>query len=272
MALSINGRELRLRFVPSELVLLHEETDAARVERLAVAIDRDGLLRNPPIVAGTSDGRYVVLDGATRSTVMKDKGARDLLVQIVPYGAGEAQLEAWYHVLPDTEANDVMQYAVQNADVAHSASVEEARAALDNRTAIAAIVNDDGSAVLLDSKMSALRSLVAVYGGAGEVFRIVHEDLLDTVRKNDKCPSVVMFPTFTPREIEQFAVENDLLPAGITRHLIPGRALNINIPITQLMSDKPLEEKNQWLHDWLTLKIMSKKVRYYHEPVFVFDD
>jgi len=272
MATSINGRELRLRFVPANEVLLHEETDPLRVDRLAAAIDALGVLKNPPIVAPTSDGRYVVLDGATRTTVLKMKGASDIIVQVVPYSDPGVDLEAWYHVLPDVEATNVLDFARTHTEMAHTASVDEARSALDERSAIAAIVNDDATAMLVHGNASTLRQLVKVYGGAGEIFRIVHDDLVDTVRRMDRCPSVVMFPTFTPSEIDNYARSNELLPAGITRHLIPGRALNINVGLEHFTSTKPLAEKNEWLNEWLTSKIMAKKVRYYHEPVFVFDD
>jgi CRP-like cAMP-binding protein len=53
-----------LRVVPSPAVLLHEECDPQRVERLSGALVSDGVLRNPPIAAPLDDGTYVVLDGA----------------------------------------------------------------------------------------------------------------------------------------------------------------------------------------------------------------
>ena len=280
-------KELRLQFVRADKVLLHEQTDLQRVRRLRAAVEADGMLRNPPIAAQAGD-RFVVLDGATRTTVLKEMGAADILVQIVPYRDPGVRLQAWYHILPDHAALEVMEYVATHTEVAHSVGIEEARIALDNRSAAAAILNDDGSAVLVDdhfgrglgsgsttplrSISESLRSLVGVYGGTGEVFRIVHDDLVETVQQAGKCPSVVMFPSFTPEEIVTIATTGDVLPAGITRHLIPGRALNVNLALERIMSARPSEEKNAWLEEWLTAKIMQKKVRYYHEPVFVFDD
>lgn len=280
-------KELSLKFVRADNVLLHEQTDPQRVKRLRVAVEADGVLRNPPITA-EAGGVYVVLDGATRTTVLKDMGAADILVQVVPYDDSEVRLQAWYHILPDHAAREVVDYARTHSDFAHSVGIEAAREALDNRTAAAAILNDDGSAILVDDHLGKgqgsggvaslpaicerLRSLVGVYGGSSEVFRIVHDDLVETVRQAEKCPSVVMFPSFTPEEIVTIATTGDVLPAGITRHLIPGRALNVNLALERIMSEQALTEKNKWLQEWLTAKIMQKKVRYYHEPVFVFDD
>jgi L-serine kinase (ATP) / ParB family transcriptional regulator, heme-responsive regulator len=269
----IEPHELRLKIVESDRVLLHEQTDPLRVERLTDSLLRDGMLRNPPVAARTSDGRYVVLDGATRTTALKNLGARHMLIQSVPYSSDDCRLEAWYHVLPDDAASRAQAFVNAHGGDMTECSVDEAVVALAERTALAAMTREDGSAVLLTSTdHSILRDLVGVYGGAGEIYRIVHDDLVQIVRRAEACPCVVMFPTFTPEEILRSAVEGDLLPAGITRHLISGRALNVNIPLVRLFTDEEREEKKQWLKAWLTQKILNKKVRYYHEPVFIFDD
>ena len=59
-----------------------------------------------------------------------------------------------------------------------------------------------------------------------------------------------------------------VLPAGISRHVIPGRALRINVPI----DNTPLEEKQAWLEAWLRQRRAGHGVRYYAEPTFLFDE
>ncbi len=286
---SIEPRDLRLKIVPAADVLLHEQTDERRVARLRDALQGAGQLRNPPIVARTADGRYAVLDGATRTTALKHMGMRYILVQSVPYASGEIDLQAWYHVLPDQASKAAFAYVMEHSTLAHTVTVEEARTALAERRATAALVHRDGMATMLvldterpwsvsdaahesTSASSILRGLVATYGGAGEIYRIVHDNLVEIVQNDATCPCVVMFPTFTPEEILGVAASGDLLPAGITRHLIPGRALNVNIPLERLASPEDEIAENAWLRTWLSERILSKKVRYYHEPVFVFDD
>jgi hypothetical protein len=63
---------------------LHEETDIFRVAKLKKRIETSGILRNPPIVANMDSG-YVVLDGATRTTSLKEIGASHILAQVVHY-------------------------------------------------------------------------------------------------------------------------------------------------------------------------------------------
>lgn len=273
-------RDLRLRFVQTDAVLLHEESDPARVARLTSLVLADGFLRNPPIAAPLANGKWVVLDGATRTTMLRNLGAAHMLIQSVEYAEPHVTLEAWYHVLPSTAAIQAERFAGEHsADIVQVPSVQEARKLLDARKGIAAIVHEGGHcsvfslpSVSYGSAFGVLRALVSVYGGAGEIYRIVHDDLVDIVRQAERCPEVVMFPAFTPQEIRQAATEQDVLPAGITRHLISGRSLNLNIEMPIVMSSDPLEHKNSWLANWLTTKILEKKVRYYHEPVFVFDD
>ena len=85
-------------------------------------------------------------------------------------------------------------------------------------------------------------------------------------------PPIEVFPRFTPAEIIDLACVGACLPAGITRHLIPGRALRINLPLEVLTSADSLEQKNAWLADWIKQKVASKSARYYQESTFLFDE
>jgi hypothetical protein len=62
------------------------------------------------------------------------------------------------------------------------------------------------------------------------------------------------------------------LPAGLTRHLIQGRALRLNYPLSELKSDDDLDAKNARLKEWMTDKLTTKEVRFYGESTFLFDE
>ncbi len=275
--------ELQLKFVPASSVALHEETDPTRVARIRQALDLDGVLRNPPVVGGST-----VLDGATRTTALRELGVRHLLVQEVPYGGADSvELHSWYHVVPPAAARKVLEAVAtgKHTDfIAETTSLSEATAELNRFSggepsrACAALAVSATDAILLRPSSAAvstpkiLRELVQSYGGSHEIYRIVHEDLVSTVKRAVQSPLIVMFPRFTPEQIEKSAHNADLLPAGITRHIIPGRALNLNVSLHRLLSSTPIEEKNEWLREVIEKKVLEKKVRFYHEPVFVFDD
>src|SRR5262245_40397122 len=97
-----------LRIVPTEHLFLHEDVEPGRVERIVERLSQDQVLKNPIIVAELDDfGHYVVLDGANRSTALKQLGVRDALVQVVDYGDPEVKLDTWYHLVSDIDKHDL---------------------------------------------------------------------------------------------------------------------------------------------------------------------
>ena len=68
------------------------------------------------------------------------------------------------------------------------------------------------------------------------------------------------------------AVGDDLLPAGITRFLVPERALRLNLELELLSSPLPVEEKQQALESMLAVRAQSGRIRRYEETVVILDD
>jgi len=60
-----------LRIVATDAILLHEELDPRRCEALETRLRSDRILKNPPIVADSGGGAFIVLDGAHRVTAMR---------------------------------------------------------------------------------------------------------------------------------------------------------------------------------------------------------
>jgi ParB-like chromosome segregation protein Spo0J len=74
-----------LRVVSLQSLVLHERMDPRRAPPLVEALRADGVLRNPPIVHPVSQRseRFVVLDGANRTTAFELLGIAHILVQVV---------------------------------------------------------------------------------------------------------------------------------------------------------------------------------------------
>ena len=87
-----------------------------------------------------------------------------------------------------------------------------------------------------------------------------------------EATAMVIFPRVRPADILELTANGARLPAGITRHVIPNRALRLNLPLEVLGEDKSLEEKNAWLAEMIQQKMMAKGIRYYAEPTFMFDE
>lgn len=275
-----NTGELTLRVVSLSDVLLHEQIEARRVERLIAQLQADQLLKNPPIVA-EHDGKYILLDGATRVTALKRIGCRDVVVQIVDYAAPGLVLETWNHLLLDVPQPEMFQSLQQLSDLRIEHTTRRgAETALARRTSIGALVFADDQVFSLHALGDAglaeqaqlLNRVVAAYEGRGEMYRVAHTDVERLLAEHGRLSALVVFPRFCPDEIKHLALNGTKLPMGITRHIIPGRALRINIPLDLLQRDAPLDAKSAWLDDWMKAKMRERRVRFYQEPVFLFDE
>ncbi len=276
----MNAKELTLKIVSLDDVLLHEQIEKKRVERLVKRLSLDRYLKNPPIVS-EYDGKYILLDGATRITALKQVGCCDAVVQMVDYEAPGMMLETWNHMLRDVPVEPLLQ-SLKHLDGLHveSVSSQNAENALERRESIGTMVLADGqtyalrpvSGSSLPVQARLLNQVVAAYEGQGELYRVAHTDVERLLGEHGRLSALMVFPRYRPDEIRRLALNGSKLPMGITRHVIPGRALRLNIPLAVLQCDDPLDKKNEWLDEWMKAQMRERHVRFYQEPVFLFDE
>jgi hypothetical protein len=264
-----------LRVVPLDQCLLHEDIDGARVARLAARLSADGVLRNPPILGRhAAIDALIVLDGATRVTALRSIEIPHLVAQVVDYDDDTIQLHAWSHVLSDTTL-DALCGILKDAPLleARACTHREAEQALARREALAYLADTYGHCVTLGhgvdmaARAAALHQLFAAYADRAIVARAAPAEWPARLKQTGASVAVI-YPTYTKREIVEIAQAGAVLPAGITRHVIPGRALRVNAPIDR----RPLAEKQAWLDAWLSNHSAGHGVRYYAEPTFLFDE
>lgn len=270
-----------LRIVPVAALLLHERHDAQRSEPLAQRLRTEQVLRNPPIVAaiGDGDGRFVVLDGANRVTAFERMGLPHVVVQVVDYAATALVLDCWHHlVCGHTREDFIARLAVLPSLIVEPAGVVHARAQLARREAIASVevagqglftVRAEGS---LHQRVASLNDMVDLYRAGGQVFRVASDDLEPLLAQHDNATALVVFARHDPSEIVEFARIGAALPAGITRHVIPGRALRIEMPLSLLTEPSDLADKNAALAEWVRARVAQRQVRFYQESTFAFDE
>lgn len=270
--------EITLRIVRGEDIVLHEGQDPLVVKKLAERLRHDGIVRNPPIVAEVS-GRYIVLDGATRSGALNYLGIPDTLVQIVDYAASNIRLDSWYHLVVKISPSDLLDQiaAVAGAKIERVAQKQAEHDLTLDKTLCYLVLRNGATYNIyggdrLESNVALLNQIVQIYRGKTEVYRAVTTDLPMLTREYPDLQAIVVFPRYSPAQVTRLALNGAKLPMGITRHLIGGRAIGINIPLERLASHESLEAKNTWLQKWLMEKIHERKVRFYQEPVFVFDE
>jgi len=278
----MRANDVNLTIVALRDVILHEEIEAQRVEMLQARLGGDRVLKNPPIVAPVRDGaatRYIVLDGASRTSALRALRVPDVLAQIVDYHSPALKLEAWHHLLLDIAPARVRQILETSSDL-ELINMDEARAqrALEARDILAYVKFSDGALVglrgqrSLAEQMRALNELVRAYEAQAELYRVPTTTFETHVQDPHRFAALVAFPKYQPDEIVNLALNGARLPMGITRHIIPGRALRVNLPLDILENAQTLSEKNAWLDAWLVQKMRDHRVRFYQEPVFLFDE
>ncbi|HUJ76451.1 MAG TPA: ParB N-terminal domain-containing protein, partial [bacterium] len=234
--------ELRptLRLVPTARIRFHENPERRRTERLMARIKQDALLRNPPIVATMPGEDYLLLDGANRVSAFRELGHDLVPVQLVDYGSQAIQLKGWHHLLVDGRAlNLKSQYGMLRGVALQKVPREQLGPLLEFRRIYAALVDESyqawglfpqppGRAIPIHQRIETLNQIISCYEGQSKLERIKLVDY-------SKLPEVLrtvehqlcLFPVLTKEELLQLTQDGVMLPTGITRHLIPGRALGL---------------------------------------------
>ncbi|MEK7311993.1 MAG: hypothetical protein AAB382_08475, partial [Chloroflexota bacterium] len=205
----------------------------------------------------------------------------DVLVQIVDYYADNVSVSAWHHVIVGLPHNQLLSNLADVDGVTlQPVDSQTANRMLETREILGCVVMRNGQrfAVLPDEaadnnrRAQLLCQLVAEYRGKAEVHRTVEVDLPLLIKEYADLTAIVVFPSFSPAEISQIAFGGDKLPMGITRHLVAGRALGLDVPLEMMTDAQTLEAKNAWLDEQILARLQANKVRLYQEPVFVFDE
>ncbi len=270
------GPVLPLRFVNVEQVVPHEAVDPKRTARLAERILEEGVVRNPPLVARVDD-RFVVLDGATRSAALRDMGYQHIVVQDVAVD-GDLSLETWHHVvraIPVVDLVAVME-AVDVVTVEETES-DDAAARVIEYGGLCSVLTVDGRGFVVSARpginrFDAVAAFADAYISAATVSRNLERHVRELASWYPDMTALIEYPQFTVEQVLLAAGSGRLLPAGVTRFLIPGRVLRLDIPLEMLSSEKSIDDKNRWLSDYLQEKERKGKIRYYREPVYLLDE
>ncbi len=270
-----------LRFVNVADLVLHEQHDTTRSLPLVGRLKSDGILKNPPVVAplGGGDDRYVVLDGANRSTAAHMLELPHLVVQVVDYETPNLELSTWYHAVTTCSTLDLARILGTVHGMATSeTTLLSARAALARREILSYIVWADGGVDALEGgqtlseRVELLNDLVDAYKQSVKIYRTQTDHVEQIQQYYEDVQAVIIFPRYVPAEIIELARNGARLPAGITRHVIPCRALRINIPLAKLTEPAPLDEKNAWLFTWMRQRMADRQARFYQESTWSFDE
>lgn len=269
-----------LAFVPVENLLIHEWHDDQRTPPLIERILASQVFRNPPIVSPLNDGsgRYMVLDGANRTTALQKMGYPHALVQVVNPDDPGLKLLNWNHVVWGLAPQAFLE-GVQAISEVRLLPGKSDRASLwgERDLAIVQIADGERYSVCTDTpdlkrRVGLLNAVVDSYIQRASLDRTSDWSVVRLVAAYKHLSGLVIFPRFDINQVLSLAGQGCLLPSGITRFQVSPRALHVNYPLEALAANQPLEEKNAVLQRWLQERIERKGVRYYSEATFLFDE
>jgi hypothetical protein len=269
-----------LAFVPVDKLLIHEWHDDQRTPPLVERMLASGVFRNPPIVSPLKDGsgRYMVLDGANRTTALQKMDYPHALVQVVNPDDPGLKLMNWNHVVWGLAPQDFLD-GLQGIPDARLMPGKSDRASLigDRDLAIVQMPRGERYSLCTDTqeltqRVGLLNAVVDSYIQRASLDRTSDWSVVRLVAAYKNLSGLVIFPRFDIQQVLNLAGQGCLLPPGITRFQVSPRALHVNYPLEALATGEPLEEKNAALQLWLKERIERKGVRYYSEATFLFDE
>ena len=267
---------LSLQVVPLDKIFPHESVDHRRVEKLANRLSTDGTLANPPVVTEVG-GRYVVLDGATRTAALKKLDYPHAVVQVIADKAN-LRLDTWFHAIRGVTSAELVDLlaTIPEISLIESASQIVLEDMIEH-SSLCYIQTTTDHVYLIQpttgvNNLDALNALTETYIRAYEVARTLNSDIKSLQQEYPDLSAVVIFPEYNVKQVLQIVQAGRVLPAGITRFIIPGRVLRINVELTALKRNKSLSEKNEWLNQLILEKLDKGQIRYYEEPVYLMDE
>jgi len=260
----------------------HERPDSQRFHYLKRRMSLDGYLRNPPIVARDgAGGSPLLIDGVNRIEALRQLGVPDVLVQEVDIADSELTLSTWHHVVEGLEPAELVREVSRSADVIACEPMftpdgDYVPQFFDGGACT--IVRPDRRCYVvcsprtLDGRLEAMSRVVEVLKSGTTRDRVSYTNMADLSRNYSNVCALVCYRGYSKTEVLEYARMGKRFPSGVTRFAIPKRALSLCVPLTLLRDRDSLERKQARVDTLIENKIKQRKIRFYGEPTFYFDE
>lgn len=269
------GRLPDLRIVELDRLRFHEEHNEERMLNLAQRICAEGMLKNPPVAASVKgEEGYVLLDGANRVTALARLGIRHVPVQVIELSDPNLVLSSWHHCverygrrlfLDELTGRRGLQITAAEGGVADGELLCLMR--FRNEEPLYVYNSADRAA-----KISNLKFITGLYINTPHSDRVSYTDIDHLLTHYPDFQTLIIFTEFSKEEIRATAGDGNKLPSGLTRVILPKRALGLNVGLEILRSSKMSSEKNRWLEEMIQRKVAEKSIRFYQEQTFLFNE
>jgi hypothetical protein len=276
------GKLPRIRIIEMDSLLLHEDPDPRRSAALARRLAAEGRLRSPVIAArdhGTVS--HILLDGANRVEALRRLGARHVLIQEVDLADKALVLSTWHHVLEGLDARRLV------ARLGDAAKVRSGRARFTRDGDFIPAYTDDVACLLvlptkrvfavLDgaspaSRLEVSQRVVAETASASNIDRVSYTNIDDLAANYPDFSALICYRGFSKPDVLRLALRGKRFPSGVTRFGVPKRALAVSVPLGLLTRRSSAAAKQAKLDAMIRKAIETKRIRFYEEPTFYFDD
>jgi hypothetical protein len=269
------GELPELHMVSLDEIALHEDPDMERVTRLVDRFSADGVLKNPPVVGRSEGRRHIVLDGANRITALRRLDYSHVLVQELDLLDSGLQLESWHHAIESIPMDDLLSHAggvegvvlTEGEDPHISHPYVLGRFRFPNGRSVTL----EGSEALME-RVRQLHEITRVYHRFSNFDRVSYSGMEHLMRNYRHFTGLISFRRFALEDLLVITDHDERVPSGVTRILLPKRALRFNLQLELLRAGLSLEEKERWLQQAIKEKVADKCIRFYREPTFFFDE
>ena len=252
----------RLTAIRIDDLVLHESVEPARLRSVAQALRSDGVLKNPVLATPLAGGKWLVIDGAHRVSALRLIGADLALVQV--FEPTECHVSAWHHLVGTRRMPaGIARLLLERCPACDRNRCQPAGVCV----AVAHLAGRTGhvwcDTAEINGAVSMLSELASSCATAGRVWRISPEDHMPTGAAARRL-RIAYWPWSFDR-LRHLAERRLMLPAGVTRFIVPGRVLGADIPLSLLS----VAVGSPTASDEIRQHVEKLTLRYYAEPVFL---
>lgn len=281
--------KLHLEIVPVESLLQHEKVLPESVDRLTFEFRNMVTLQNPIIV----DVNYLILDGNHRAYAFKKLGFRYIPVCRVDYFHESIRLKCWYRLVEGVKDPDHFEHFIKDmgGEYLQLKDKDMLVSTLEENHLYLGIQTGDSYSVIRFDRRS-VYDAVSAY----DCVEVIQEEIIkkgvgltyvpcDYVKEKEfKGPTqkndfILYTPHITKEMVIDAGKKRKIFAPKTTRHLIPARPLQVNVPASWFKEDILCDELNHRLDQFLRNKGLKRfgpgqviDGRYYEEALYVFYD
>jgi len=276
---------IKIEIIKVKDLIQHEET----ILEKEIFFQKRSILKNPIIVTEQN----IIIDGNHRALGFKAQNIEYILAYRINYFDPSVILRYWYRYIPGfgnlAEFNEIIMRSGGKIKEMKSL-ISLKKACINQNFGFGFFIGDFygfamfnekkyHNAVSIYNKIQELQNIMKM---SGHEIQYIPDQVLDDenfMNKFNKNDLIFLTPHLTKSQIVDSIFEGKVFAPKTTRHIIPYRPLNINIPIVWFKQGSNLDTLNIQLESLLKNKRIEKiaphqliEGRYYEEELLMFYD